>query len=763
MSSYAVHDLPLFKIKCESLTPKRGRYKDVKVCDMAIGFDTETTSFYVGPDGTPEVFNYDKYEESRLKSSPYYNWYRDARKGALLYHWQCHIEDNYFSGRDTDSLRIFFQHLHRWADGARLIIYIQNLGFDFIFLLNCFEMTDKDTVFTRKSCDPIYVLLDKYQFEFRCSAHLTQKSLAKIGDDLGMEKLVGNLDYNVLRTPLTPINAEEAAYNRRDTEILIAMIHSYKAKYKHVYQIPLTQTGEVRVQLKKIFVKLKAFTDICWKLQPKNLVDMVWLLNAFSGGCVLDSEVYRDITIDAEKFEIMMKDISSSYPWVMISQPYPLTPFVACRDPELIKERMQDPGLTYIIEVRCKGVRTKVPCLFLSSSHIREGENLQLVNGRISEADSFEVTLTKPDYEIFRKCYDIDDIEMIKIKFSELKYLPAEFRRFLVQCYKDKTALKGKDPVNYAIGKMIINGCFGIQVQKDFRDDIVFDQEDPLFWHTEVMTEESFKKKLDEWLWVTDNRGKKVKRMHYTSIQCGVFVTAYARQNLWYAILGESKSGRFFNIDDVLYVDTDSVKMFRSPECQRVFDAYNSWVLEQHKAIAAELGISPEDLSPLDPDGVPRPIGIYAEDGQCSEFRMLGSKKYIYRQKGGKDDGKLKMTLAGVPKDAVYLLDDNIDNFREGFVFGCKRLHEAVKAGKCKSEKLIPYYLSDIPETTFPDGYKNKDRFGVCLMPSPYYLRSAEDDYSDPEEFIRILYNESQKAYLFRQRRLVKYAEEDTV
>ena len=757
MSGYIVHNLPLFKIKCNTLTPKRGRYKGVKVCDMCIGFDTETTSFYVNREGQPEVFDYDKYERSQRKDNFDYLCYRTMPKGALLYHWQIHIEDNYFSGRDTDSLRAFFRNLKHWADGAKLIIYIHNLGFDFIFLLNCFDLGPEDTVFTRRSCDPIYVDLKSWAFEFRCSHHLTMKSLKKIGEDLDLPKLVGELYYNVLRTPLTPIGPGEAAYNRRDTEIIVAMLREYKAKYGHIYKIPLTQTGEVRVRLKKIFAKLKKFTDICWRLQPKNLPDMQWLLNAFSGGCVLDNEVYRDITIDAELFPIMMKDISSSYPWVMVSMPFPLEPFTECRRPELIAERIERDDYTYIVEFRAHDVQTVVPCLFLSSSHIREGVNVKEINGRISEAGSLECTLTKPDFEIFRKCYN-SEIEILKIKFSKLDYLPAEFRRFLIQCYKDKTALKGVDPVNYQIGKMIINSCFGIQTQKDFRDDIVFDQDDPLFWHTEAMTEESFAKKLEEWLFYTDGKGVKRKRPHYTSIQTGIFTTAYARQNLWYAILGEGSNGAFYNIDDVLYVDTDSVKMFRSPECQRVFDTYNSWVLDMHKVIAENLGIDPEDLSPVDPEGIARPIGIYAEDGQCSQFRMLGSKKYIYRDA---DTGKLKMTLAGVPKDAVELLDDDIGNFREGFIFGCKKMHEAVQAGKCKAEKLIPYYLNDIPSVTFPDGYINRDRFGVCLMPSPYYLRSAQDDYSDPEEFIRILSCEAQKTHLFRQRRMIKYNEDD--
>ena len=57
-------------------------------------------------------------------------------------------------------------------------------------------------------------------------------------------------------------------------------------------------------------------------------------------------------------------------------------------------------------------------------------------------------------------------------------------------------------------------------------------------------------------------------------------------------------------------------------------------------------------------------LGIADFDGEYTEFITHGSKRYCYREKGD-----LHITVAGVPKDGVYCLDDDITNFRKGFIF----------------------------------------------------------------------------------------------
>ena len=49
--------------------------------------------------------------------------------------------------------------------------------------------------------------------EFRCSYMLTRLSLETWGKQLGVEKLVGFVDYEKLRTPLTPLTQEDLDYS----------------------------------------------------------------------------------------------------------------------------------------------------------------------------------------------------------------------------------------------------------------------------------------------------------------------------------------------------------------------------------------------------------------------------------------------------------------------------------------------------------------------------------------------------------------------
>ena len=58
-------------------------------------------------------------------------------------------------------------------------------------------------------------------------------------------------------------------------------------------------------------------------------------------------------------------------------------------------------------------------------------------------------------------------------------------------------------------------------------------------------------------------------------------------------------------------------------------------------------------------------LGVAELDGVYTEFKTLGAKRYACRN----TDGKLKITVAGVPKIGVQCLDDDINNFKKGLIF----------------------------------------------------------------------------------------------
>ena len=66
--------------------------------------------------------------------------------------------------------------------------------------------------------------------------------------------------------------------------------------------------------------------------------------------------------------------------------------------------------------------------------------------------------------------------------------------------------------------------------------------------------------------------------------------------------------------------------------------------------------------------------GVAEFDGAYSEFVTLGAKRYCFRysfdsRNKKKNWGKLKITVAGVPKNGVDCLEDDINNFKSGFIF----------------------------------------------------------------------------------------------
>ena len=81
---------------------------------------------------------------------------------------------------------------------------------------------------------------------------LTGLSLAKSADEYTDVKKLDTLNYDSkVRTPLTTLSSDELKYCEYDIICLYEVIRYYRNKYEHLCKIPLTQTGEVRNELKK--------------------------------------------------------------------------------------------------------------------------------------------------------------------------------------------------------------------------------------------------------------------------------------------------------------------------------------------------------------------------------------------------------------------------------------------------------------------------------------------------------------------------------
>lgn len=681
--------------------------------DNIIVLDIEDTSYFVTPEGSVCMF-----DPLRPKIT------EDYEKGAICYHWQLSIDGNEFSGRELESLQQLLNDMHKWCGHAKKIIYVHHLAHEFGFLRNILEPSK---VFARKAHLPMYFDYGT-DFQFRCSYHLTYLSLDSWGKSIGIHKLKGSLDYHKLRTPLTELSPRERWYCMEDIRVMIYGLRKFLKKYGHIADIPLTQTSELRRALEPKMQNNKWLWH-CTKLIPQNIRDHLWMIDAFYGGTVIASSLYRDRLITDP---MLMFDLSSSYPWALLSEQYPLSPFAEIKDPALIRKYMQRKDYTYIVEIRCSEAQALTGCLSLSGSKVRKVKNLRLSNGRIVSADYFEVTMTKPDFELFKQTYSAKS-QIIKIKFSKLGYLPDTFRLYILELYENKTRYKdvsGYEDI-YATSKMLINAMFGLCVYRAFSDEVKYIGDE---------IEEVNGQRYHTWIPVpmtADRYYEKLKKMslrfnlhkNYLALQFGIFVTAYARKNLWAGVLQTDKNtGEITNDQYTVYCDTDSVKAIDHPGLSEWIDEYNKEILQKHQEIAAQLGVDPEKLSPKDPKGIPHPIGIFAcenprgSDGRpmpIREFKTLGTKRYCYRDP---KDGELHLTVAGVNKRAVKCLDNDLNNFRKDFTFS------EIALRKAGAEKLTPYYLEGISPVTFPDGYRQHYKYGIHLMETTYELDTGIEE-----------------------------------
>ena len=74
--------------------------------------------------------------------------------------------------------------------------------------------------------------------DIRCSLRLTELSLAMCGEQFtDIHKMVGDLDYNILRSPLTYLNDTELGYCEYDCLVLYKTIKHFLQEYKHIKRI----------------------------------------------------------------------------------------------------------------------------------------------------------------------------------------------------------------------------------------------------------------------------------------------------------------------------------------------------------------------------------------------------------------------------------------------------------------------------------------------------------------------------------------------
>ena len=649
----------------------KSRNKSFITCDNIMCFDIEVSNGFIH-EKTFDV------EPFLGKSQDYYS---QCIKVSIPYIWQFSIDDNVFIGRTLEDFKYFLYDLEE-IEPYNKIVYIHNFSYEFQFLRNVLDFTE---VFAREKRKPIYAKYGTYTF--RCSYMLTRQSLdswAK-NEKLPIKKLTGNLDYNVIRTPKTALTEDEINYCINDVLVTYYGLLKYKEKYGHINDIPLTQTGEVRkiIREKMNVPQEYKYRKMCIELIPNTLADYKRLVRNFVGGYTHSNYVHTGIVLE----NVKCRDISSSYTTVMCLEKYPSTSFVKCEPSE---RYFNNDKYSYMIEFTVEHLSSKRWNTFLSFSKcLGISKDFRIDNGRVISASFVHCSMINTDFEIFNQCYDYDNLKILDFRISMNKYLSDTFVKYVLKLYNDKTQLKGIEEYaeKYAISKQYINSLFGMMVTKNITDEINFTDN----WGKVKLNEEIFQKKIA--------REKKQLSKTFTAFQFGLWVTGYARRNLWQGILALDY--------DVVYCDTDSIKHIGNHN--DFFNEYNKKIEEKEKARAKMLGIKEDSFAPKDKKGIEHRLGVFDIEPQCDKFKTLGAKKYICEI-----DGKLKMTVSGVRKSAVSQIKD-INDFNEKLTFDIEH-----------ANKLLSSYNDNMPPVVWnrgkADEFKSNYKYGITLQPTTYSM-----------------------------------------
>lgn len=660
----------------------------IEYYDFPNSFDIETTSMYDGDE-----------------------------KVAFMYAWALMIRDetNFFVGRTWEELIQTLQQIKKELKlnfYRRIVIYVHNLGYEFQFMRKYFEWYSVFSVEERKPIKAITV----DGFEFRDSYILSGYSLENTAKNLNkhkIDKLVGNLDYKKIRHHKTVLTKEELEYIKNDVLILIYYIKEQLDIYGDITKIPLTNTGRVREYVKHNCYynkgkskyksskgKYRNYREMIENLVISGEDEYNRLKWAFMGGFTHSNPIHTDKTLK----NVHSIDFTSSYPSVMLAEQYPMG-----KGFKVSTDEIQKKDIDYYLNNYCCLLTITAHNLknnFIYESYLSESKCLirgkkQINNGRVFSAEYLTTIITDVDFNIINKVYQ-GEIFINEMICYPKGFLPKQIILSILELYQKKTRLKnveGKE-VEYQLSKGMLNSIYGMTVTDIVKDNILYDNDSD--WYIEEVDVAEEIEKYNK------------KKSRFLFYPWGVWVTAYARYNLWLGIF------RFK--EDYIYSDTDSIKFFNYDKHKEFIRAYNKMVEEKQKLVLNYYNIDVNYLYPKTIKGVIKIPGVWDYEGFYTRFKTLGAKRYLVEE-----DGELFLTVAGLSKynGIQYLLKQCKDN---GEVFDMFNDNLTIPANE--TGKSTHTYIDNVKELDVVD-YNGveahvKTKSGIHLEETSFTLNVSE-------------------------------------
>ena len=662
----------------------------------------------------------------------------NGEKVAFMYAWVFGINGVTTLGRTWLEFITLLQEVKEILKvdiNHRLLIFIHNESFEFQFIRKRFKWFQ---IFALDKHEPLYAV-NTDGFEFRCSYKLSNYNLEMLGKNLvkyKVEKLVGSLDYDLIRHSTTILTEKEKQYIINDSLVVMAYIQECIENDGGISKIPYTSTGYVRnycrnnclrginekSKTKQNFIR-KNYLSLM-KRMTLTVDEYYQLKRAFAGGFTHANPYYvGKIMQNAESM-----DFTSSYPFVMVSEKFPMSEGVYIDTITEEELNLLKFSRCVLFDVEFTNIECSFPfdnIISLSKCKVTERDGIVVNNGRVVRAKKIVTTMTEVDYESIKKFYTWEDIKIYNVRHYAKGYLPINLIKSILKLYEDKTVLKdvaGME-VEYLKSKGMINATYGMCVTDIVRDTILYDDDE------------------DEWLKENADIEKLIERYNksnkrFLSYQWGVWTTAYARRNLY--------TGIYEFKEDYIYSDTDSLKGLNFSNHKDYIDNYNRVCEEKLLAVSKAYDIDFSKFAPKTKKGKIKMLGVWDYEGKFTEFKTLGAKRYMWARpisdealKHRKDfclnDKEYNLTVSGVNKKTAipYLLEKDGDNIIKNF-----NKEFSVPEDYCG--KLTHTYIEyeqqgEITDYTGKKGYYHEY--------SSVHLEKTSYTISENAEFTRFLYS----------------------
>lgn len=512
---------------------------------------------------------------------------------------------------------------------------------------------DVQNIILRDKHSPLSIKLDVLpHITFRDTYAIFNKSVARLGDELGLPKLEYN--YKKVRLPWDKLEQLDYDYNERDNVIVAKSLYKYMKENKITFDtIPLTFTSFVKRKRKEFIIEHygkkainKFYFDRNEQVQDFNFFEL--MLKTYQGGLTASNLNETGKIIDKGVYSI---DIKSSYPYQMCSRYFP---FYSAKTTESFTGEIADKFYKigqykgFFGTFRFKNIRVKNRnyLLTISSSQLSKGycsSDRVHFNGKLLSASEIIIPCNNVDIDTINLVYKYDEIECLEIfATTKQRRLRQEETSFLLSAFHKKETIKDKEDIEYSLSKVYINSMYGVKVTTPIKSSYSIED-------GEISEIDYFKFNEEEREKIFNNFIEQQNAFGGTLdiFTDGCYITSYARFMLVSMMTKLVDEGC-----NVVYSDTDSIKFYlNGVDEQYIFNIINkkNWLTvkdnkrnNRFKTFKEQFNINDDDYNKI------CNLGIWEIENEIPipYFITFGAKKYGYIT----HEQKVKTTIAGCNK-----------------------------------------------------------------------------------------------------------------